>query len=111
MNIQSIALDVSKRPEPKPTLYIGQGDNVRPIVEATITDHGEPLDLGAYDVSLEIRVGAKHVYPGTASGSVATFPLDGEIESGSGFAYAVIESADMRTSTQRVNVEVLEGSE
>lgn len=109
MNERTIPLDVSKEPVSIPTLRIGQHDNSRPILHVLVLDHGEPLDLDGFTVSLEMRVDSKHVFNGTVDGSNATFELDGDMESGSGFAYVVIETDDARLSTQRISVEVLEG--
>lgn len=111
MNERTIPLDVSKEPASIPTLRIGQHDKSRPILRVQVLDHGEPLDLEGFTVTLEMRVKSKHVFSGSVDGSTATFELDGEIEHGSGFAYVVIESDDARLSTQRFAVEILEGSE
>ena len=79
MNVQTMALDVSKETEAQSTITIRQGDKNGTVLNVGIFDNGTALDLS----SLSVRLCAKlpdgvHYYSvnGTASGNTATFGVD-----------------------------------
>ena len=112
MDLHEVSLDVSKQPAVKEVLRIGQGDTGAPTLSVSVLDHGEPLDLDGFDVKFEMRKpqGGKYSVEGTASGNVAQFSLSGMPAGASDIAYVAIENGTARLSTQRIRVEVLEGS-
>lgn len=113
MDNRRIILDVCKLPANNPTVRLGQGDtNAELTVE--LRNHGEPLDLTGVTASLAFAFGPeRHLVPGTVSGSAATFALDASIlrPGATDNAYAILELGNMRLSTSRFRMEVLESVE
>lgn len=119
MNEQQIVLDVSKEPFVPPTLYLGQGDKNGTTIVAEIYDNGIPLTLTSYSVRFEMRLPDGTSYyqspAGTASGNVATIPIDetyaATVDGMTSIAYIVVYDNSTVCSTSRVNVIVLESAE
>ena len=112
MNEVSVTLDISKHPHRLQTLRIGQNDKNAPVLKAEILDHSTAFNLAGYGLSFEMLKPKGGVYSveGTSQGNVATFVLDGMEPGKSDIAYVVIQTSNMRVSTQRISVEVLEGA-
>lgn len=119
MNVQTMNLDVTKRPAIAPVLYIGQGDANGTTLVATIYDNGALLDLTDLSVRLAIRSADKASYyavDGTVNGSEATFPVDetyaATVAGTTDVAYVeVIDGSTVTCSTNRFRVVVLESAE
>lgn len=113
MNTVSITLDLSKKPEVRHCVAIGQADENAPNLEVSITDHDAPFSLSGWSASFEIREpgGNAKNFDGSVSGNVASFSLSGMNPGHTDIAYVVLEKGNMRVSTQRVSVDILEGND
>lgn len=113
MNVQTVELDVSKKPNHVNVIYIGTNDRQAPTLNVSVLDHGDAIDLDGMSVFFEMRrpSGGKYSVEGVTSGNVATFVLSGIEQGVTDIAYVAIVSDDFRLSTQRFRVEVLEGSD
>ena len=73
-----IQLDLDKEPQERYVLSIRQGEVNATVLQVEVTDHGEPVDLGAYGVYFECAHpnGALHSEKvGSTSGNVATYTV------------------------------------
>ena len=112
MNEVSVTLDISKHPHRLQTLRIGQNDKNAPNLLASIEANGVPFPLDGWSAAFEVRdsAGVAHSFTGSTSGNVASFSLSGMSAGHTDIAYAVLEKGNMRISTQRVSVDILEGN-
>ena len=123
MAVQKIALDLSKSPVSPETVIITENDFNRPEVDIAILDHGEPADIGSYTQMLEIRKGDKRVsaYSTSRLNNVVRFqfskymrnPDTGlyDVALGAGetdIAYVLLKRGDVRMSTARFHLVILE---
>jgi len=112
MNIQRIALDLSKRPATAQVVRIRQGDRNGTVLSVAITDNGQPLDLAGLDTELVAKLpdGALYLAEGEVSGSTAAFEIDEELAAASTgiteLAYVEITDTDMVCSTQAFTIVV-----
>ena len=115
MNVNTITLDVSKQPRIGQVLYLGQSDTDGATLAVNVMDHGAPLTLTGYSVSLMMRFpdGETYEFQGTVSGSTATFTVDAsDMEPGkTNIAYVLIEGSGFAVSTERFHVRVLDNAE
>lgn len=118
MNTQTMNLDVTKRPQITPVLYLGQGDKSGTILEASIYDNGLALTLTSYSVKLCIQApnGAGYYEcEGTVSGNKATFTIDetyaAAVDGVSEIGYVEVLSGDtVICSTNRFRTVVLKNA-
>lgn len=113
MNEQKITLDISKRPATAHVVRIRQGDKNGTVLDAAITDSGQPLDLTGLGATLVAKLpdGTLYEVDGEVSGSIAEFGID-EAEAAaalgkSDLAYVEIEGTGTICSTQAFTLEVL----
>ena len=79
MNIQTITLDISKRPSVTPAIYLRQGDKSGTQLRVNVMRDGAAFPLGGYVVRFEMRAPKDRGYyecTGSANGNVATFTID-----------------------------------
>lgn len=113
MDNRRIILDVCKLPANNPTVRLGQGDTDAELT-VELRNHGEPLDLTGATASLAFAFGPeRHLVAGAVSGSAAAFALDASSlrPGATDNAYAILELGNMRLSTSRFRMEVLESAE
>lgn len=118
MNIQTIDLDLDKRPGGQ-VVYLGQRDRSGTQVKARITDNGEPLALSGLAVRLVIQLpDGKTVYratPNSRSGNTATWQLASStptsVPGRTDVAYVEIESGDTVVTTSRFTAIVLDSAQ
>lgn len=112
MNTHNATLDLNKKPYNGEPLRIGQNDQNAPILAVSVTDGGQPFTLTGWTAKFKMRKpsGGEYSVTGTVSGSTATFSLSGMEPGTSDIAYVLLEKDDVRVSTQRIRVEVLEGA-
>lgn len=73
-----IQLDLDKEPQERYVLSIRQGEVKATVLQVEVTDHGEPVDLGAYGVYFECAhpSGALHSEKvGSTDGNAATYTV------------------------------------
>lgn len=111
---QNVTLDLSRIGALPPRVYLGSGDRNGTVLKAIITDDGAPFDCDGLTPYLVVPLDTTVKWQGTASGNVATIPIDesalGDFVGKVGNAYVSLESDEMATSTQRLTVVVLEGA-
>lgn len=119
MNTQEVTLDVTKRPQISPVLYLGQGDRNGTTLRASMYDDGAQLSLSGKSVRFAMRSPNGQAYyevNGTVSGNVATFAIDetyaAAISGVTDVAYVeVLEGSTVVCSTNRFRVVVLESAQ
>lgn len=115
MNRRYIQLDVSKIPRSTPVIRLGQKDVDGLILTVQVLDHGEPMDISDYDVSLLIKFSESEMYEflGEVSGNTAEFVVDsnGMHKGYTDNACVSIDGGDFVLSTERFRVQVLESAE
>ncbi len=108
---QTITLDLSRRQDSPQRVTLGQGDRNGTTLRVLVTDDGEPFDCAGLTPYLMVWCGGSVRQGGTASGNVATIPVDesafGDWHGTTGNAYVSLESDDMATSTQRFSLTML----
>ena len=108
---QTITLDLSRRQDSPQRVTLGQGDRNGTTLRVLVTDDGEPFDCAGLTPYLMVGWGGSVRQAGTASGNVATIPVDesafGDWYGTTGNAYVSLESDDMATSTQRFSLTML----
>ncbi len=112
---QTVSLDLSRSGVLSQRVHLGCGDRNGTVLKAIITDGGDPFDCDGLTPYLVVPMDGSTVrWEGTASGNVATIPIDesdlGDFSGKVGDAYVSLESDDMATSTQRLTIVVLEGA-
>ncbi len=112
---QTVSLDLSRSGVLSQRVHLGCGDKNGTVLKAIITDGGDPFDCDGLTPYLVVPMDGSTVrWEGTASGNVATIPIDesdlGDFSGKVGDAYVSLESDDMATSTQRLIVVVLPGA-
>ncbi len=111
---QNVSLDLSRTSALSPRVYLGSGDRNGTVLKAIITEDGAPFDCEGLTPYLVVPLDTTIKWEGTASGNVATIPIDesdlGDFTGKVGNAYVSLESDEMATSTQRLTVVVLEGA-
>lgn len=118
MNVQTIALDVSKAAAVPPTICIRQGDKNGTTLNVGIFDNGTALDLTSLPVRLCVKLpDGAHYYSvdGTASGNTATFEVDERYAAAypgiTDLAYVdILDGDDVICSTQPFRLEVEPGA-
>lgn len=119
MNIQTVSLDVTKKPSVLPVIRLRQGDRNGTTVNAELYDNGEPLSLSGKTVKFAMQSPDGTAYydvEGTTSGNVATFAIDETyacaITGITDKAYVnVLEGSNVICSTNRVMVVIFESAE
>lgn len=115
LNRQTITLDVSKIPYNKSIIRLGRKDKDGTILAVQILDHGQPLDVSEYDVSLLIKFSESEMYEfaGAVDGSEAVFIIDASTmrNAVTDNAYVSINGGSFVLSTARIRIEVLESAE
>ena len=118
MNVQSVALDVTKQPQISPVLYLGQGDKNGTTLEAAIYDDGTALALTGKSARFCMRTPNGTGYyecDGTVSGNTATFLIDetyaATVDGITDVAYVeILEGSTVICSTNRFRVVVLQNA-
>ena len=118
MNIQSVSLDISKRPAIVQTLYLGQGDKNGTTLNASIYENGLAFSLTGKSAKFAMRSPKGAGYyevDGTVSGNVATFAIDetyaATVAGTTDCAYVeILEGDTIIASTNRFRVVVLESA-
>ena len=112
MNVQAIALDLSKS-GPGPCVAVGQGDASGTTISAEIYDNGEPADLaGSTAYLVALLPDREHYYRGscTVSGSTASCTVDEEklcaVAGYTDEAYFTVAKGGRTYSTQRFSLEI-----
>lgn len=112
MNVQTIALDLSKS-GPGPCVAVGQGDASGTTIAAEIYDGGAPADLsGSTAYLVALLPDRKHYYRGscTVSGSTASCTVDEEklcaVAGYTDEAYFTVAKGGRTYSTQRFSIEI-----
>lgn len=119
MNIQEIALDVTKRTAIAPVVRIGQGDKNGTTLRVKMYDDGAALQLSNYTVRFTMLLpDGKSYYSvnGTKSANVATFAINetyaGRIAGTTDTAYVeVLSGSAVICSTNRFTVVVLKSAQ
>ncbi|MBQ9002183.1 MAG: BppU family phage baseplate upper protein [Eggerthellaceae bacterium] len=118
MNVQTLNLDVSKRPAVTPVVYLGQGDKNGTTLAVSVYDNGVAMDLTGLGARFCMRLpGGEYYYSvaGDVSGNVATFDIDesyaAAVAGRTDMAYVeVLDGDDVICSTNRIAVVVLDGA-
>lgn len=114
MNVEYVDLDVGKDPSSQYALFARKGEKGSLTIEASISDHGEPIDLSQYEVLFEaLTPDGKVVSDGnvSVSGSVATYTVVENMFSSAGVTktayFTLRHGGDVVATTQSMSIGVL----
>ena len=114
MNVEYVDLDVGKDPSSQCALFARKGEKGSLTIEASISDHGEPIDLSQYEVLFEaLTPDGKVVSDGnvSVSGSVATYTVVENMFSSAGVTktayFTLRQGGGVVATTQSMSIGVL----